>query len=81
MHEFGLMRSLMRQIEETAATEHASKVAVVRLRLGVLSGMDAAHLTHHFRQAVAGTMAETAILEISSGEGAELVLESLELES
>ena len=50
MHEHGLMKSLMRQILATAATEKAKRVTAVSVRLGVLSHMTPGHFGEHFGQ-------------------------------
>lgn len=87
MHEASLMRSLMGKIESLAAAEGASRVASVRVWLGALSHMSAAHFQEHFEQASKATVAEGASLEIEESTNIDdpnaqsLVLRSIEVET
>lgn len=87
MHEASLMRSLMGKIESLAAAEGASRVASVRVWLGALSHMSAAHFQEHFEQASKATVAEGASLEIEESTDIDdpnaqsLVLRSIEVET
>jgi hydrogenase nickel incorporation protein HypA/HybF len=87
MHEASLMRSLMRKIDSLAAAEGASRVTTVRVWLGALSHMSAAHFQEHFEQASKATVAEGASLEIEESTdiadpGAQdLMLRSIEVET
>jgi hydrogenase nickel incorporation protein HypA/HybF len=87
MHEASLMRSLMRKIDSLAAAEGANKVTTVRVWLGALSHMSAAHFQEHFEQASEATIAEGASLEIEESADIDdpnaqgLLLRSIEIET
>jgi len=87
MHEASLMRSLMRKIDSLAAAEGASRVTTVRVWLGALSHMSAAHFQEHFEQASKATVAEGASLEIEEStdivdpDAQDLMLRSIEVET
>ena len=87
MHEASLMRSLMRKIDSLAAAEGASRVTTVRVWLGALSHMSAAHFQEHFEQASKATVAEGASLEIEEStdiadpNAQDLMLRSIEVET
>lgn len=87
MHEYGLMKGLMRQILATAATEKALRVTGVSVRLGALSHMTRGHFAEHFEQAAAGTIAKGAALDIATSDdiadplAADVVLTSVEVET
>lgn len=87
MHEASLMRSLMRKIDALAEAEGASKVTTVRVWLGALSHMSAAHFQEHFEQASLATLAEGAALEIEESADIDdpnaqsLLLRSIEVET
>lgn len=87
MHEASLMRSLMRKIDELAKNEGAGKVTTVRVWLGALSHMSAAHFQAHFEQASRATVAEGASLEVEESKdindpnAQDLLLRSIEVET
>jgi hydrogenase nickel incorporation protein HypA/HybF len=87
MHESSLMTDLMRQIGRAAATNGASRVVRVSVRLGALSGISATHFTEHFMRAAAGSVAENARLtvhvsqDLGDSRAQDIVLESVEVES
>ena len=87
MHEASLMRSLMRKIDELAKNEGAGKVTTVRVWLGALSHMSAAHFQEHFEQASKATVAEGASLEVEEStdindpNAQDLLLRSIEVET
>lgn len=87
MHEASLMRSLMRKIESLAAAEGGHRVTTVRVWLGALSHMSAAHFQEHFDQASKATVAEGALLEIEESADIDdpnaqgLLLRSIEVET
>lgn len=87
MHEASLMRSLMRKIDSLAAAEGASRVTTVRVWLGALSHMSAAHFQEHFEQSSKATVAEGASLEIEEStdiadpDAQDLMLRSIEVET
>ena len=66
MHELSLCQALMDEVARTASAHDAKRVSRVLLRLGPLSGAEAALLRNAFPIAAAGTPAE----------GAELVIEA-----
>ncbi|MBS3805238.1 MAG: hydrogenase maturation nickel metallochaperone HypA [Oleiphilaceae bacterium] len=66
MHELSLCRSLLRQILEVAEQHRALAVTLVRLRMGPLSGVEAELLKTAFPLAAAGTIAESAELDLTA---------------
>jgi Zn finger protein HypA/HybF involved in hydrogenase expression len=66
MHESGLVRSLLREIESVARQDDSmgSEVVVrsVRLRMGALSPFSEGHLREHFIHEAKGTIVEGATL-------------------
>jgi hydrogenase nickel incorporation protein HypA/HybF len=86
MHEAGLMRGLMRQIEEIAAGQSAERIVGVSVWLGALSHMSPEHFEEHFREASQGTLAEGARLHATASDdlahpnALDVVLESVEVE-
>lgn len=87
MHEASLMASLMRRIDEVAASGAAKRVVGVSVWLGALSHMSAEHFAEHFSQAAAGTLAENARLDVSVSDdphdpcAQDIVLKSVEIET
>ena len=86
MHEHSLMTGLLQTIERIGRQQNARRILGVRIRLGALSHMSPDHLSEHFVQAAAGTMAEGAKLDIveipdaSDPNAQEIILESVEIE-
>lgn len=86
MHEQSLIEALVRQLEQVAEAEGASKVTAVRVRCGALSHFTPEHFREHFERAAAGTVAEGADVEIelsddvTHSDAAGLRLESIEVE-
>ena len=64
MHEFSLIKDLIRKISSIALEQHASKVIGVTIKLGVLSHISPDHFREHFIHASHGTIAEGARLNI-----------------
>jgi hydrogenase nickel incorporation protein HypA/HybF len=64
VHEQSLIDALVRQLEQVAATEDASKVSAVRVWCGALSHFTPEHFREHFERATAGTVAEGALVEV-----------------
>ena len=64
MHELSIARSLVEGVAEAARREGARRAVVVRVRIGVLSGVEAWPLRQAFPFAAAGTVAEGADLQI-----------------
>jgi len=65
MHELSVCQALVSQLESVSAANGGGAVELVRLRIGPLSGVEAALLRRAFPLAAAGTIAA----------GAELVIE------
>lgn len=65
MHEFSLMADLLRKIEQLAKDADADKVMAVKVKLGALSHITPDHFREHFEEAVVGTVADGAILEVA----------------
>jgi hydrogenase nickel incorporation protein HypA/HybF len=87
VHEQALMDGLMRQIEQVASDDGASRVTAVRVWCGALSHFTPEHFRDHFERASAGTVAEGAEVsvqmsdEITHPDAAGVRLESVEVES
>lgn len=64
MHELAVCQSLLGQIESVAAEHHAQRVHSVTVQIGPLSGIEAPLLQQAFPLAMAGSIAEGAVLEI-----------------
>lgn len=64
MHELSLLRDLINKITTIAHQEKADKVTKVKVELGALAHISADHFKEHFIEAVEGTIAQYAELEI-----------------
>ncbi len=64
MHEFSLMADLLRKIEQLAKDADADKVTAVKVKLGALSHITPDHFREHFEQAIVGTVADGADLNV-----------------
>ena len=64
MHELSVCLALLDQVQTIAKEQGASRVERILLRLGPLSGVEAALLANAYPLAAAGTIAEHALLEI-----------------
>ncbi len=86
MHETGIVRSLIRQLERTAIKSGATRISAVSVRLGALSMFSSAHFREHFNEEVRGTVAENATLSILTSEdisdphAQNVMIESISLE-
>ena len=86
MHEQSLIRALMRQVEQVATAEGASRVTAVRVWCGALSHFTADHFREHFDRAAAGTVAQGAAVDIvvsddvTDPDAAHVRLDSLDVE-
>lgn len=68
MHETGLVRDLVRRVEQAAREAGARRVVGVTVRLGALCMFSPAHFRDHFTQEVRGTMADGAALAIETAQ-------------
>lgn len=66
MHELSVCQALVQQLESLSAANGRGAVEIVRLRIGPLSGVEAALLRHAFPIAAAGTVAAGAELLIEA---------------
>lgn len=64
MHEFSLMKDLLKKIEQIAQENQPNQLQSVTVVLGALSHISAPHFREHFQQAVAGSDLESVGLEI-----------------
>ena len=64
MHELSIMQSALNLALEQARKARASRVHVIRLRIGALSGVGPEALTFAFEALVPGTLAEGAQLAV-----------------
>ncbi len=86
MHETGLVRDLIGRITTAAAANDGGRVVAVRVWLGALSHLSAAHFQEHFEIESRGTPAEGARLTVTEStdfadpRAQHMVLESLEME-
>lgn len=64
MHELSVCLSLLDQVQRIADEHGATRVERILLRIGPLSGVEAALLQNAYPLAAAGTIAEGAVLEI-----------------
>jgi hydrogenase nickel incorporation protein HypA/HybF len=86
MHETGVIKSLIREVERVALRYDATKVLTVTVRTGALSPFSEDHLREHFQQQSFGTVAEQARLIVEVGTSPtdhlaqDVVLVSIEIE-
>jgi hydrogenase nickel incorporation protein HypA/HybF len=86
MHETGMVRNLIRRLEQAAIEAGAERISIVSVRLGALSQMSPSHFRDHFCEEAAGTAAEQAELrietsdDISDPHAQDVLIESLTLE-
>jgi hydrogenase nickel incorporation protein HypA/HybF len=66
MHELSVCLSLLDQVTAIAAQHHAERVDRILLRIGPLSGVEAALLRNAYPLAAAGSIAEGARLDIEA---------------
>lgn len=64
MHETGIVRDLVRQLERVASDAGAEAVSGVDIWLGALSQFTPHHFREHFEDEAKGTIAEGARLDI-----------------
>lgn len=70
MHEMALTESILGLVEDEARTAGFTKVKLVRLEVGALSHVSAEALVFCFDAVTRGTVAEGAVLDIVTVEGA-----------
>jgi len=75
MHELSLAMALVEQVQRLCEAEQAPAVASIRLRIGVLAGVDREAFAFVFPLAAEGTCAEGAQL-VFEQEAAEIVCEA-----
>jgi hydrogenase nickel incorporation protein HypA/HybF len=66
MHELGIVQSTLDCAVKSARASGATRIHILRMRVGVLTGIVPETLTFAFEVARQGTMAEEAVLEIES---------------
>ena len=87
MHEFSLMKDLMRKIDSIARDHGARKIVGVKVKLGALAHISPEHFQEHFVEAAANTVAAGARLDIeelkdeTDPRAQDILLESVEVES
>ena len=64
MHETGMIRGLINQIEKIANDNGGKKIKSVKIKIGALANITASHFTEHFVAETPGTIAEGAKLEV-----------------
>ncbi|MGD0250499.1 MAG: hydrogenase maturation nickel metallochaperone HypA [Thermoplasmata archaeon] len=64
MHEKAVLRDLLRKVDEVARANGSSRLTRVRLWVGALSHFSESSLRDHWNDAVPGTVAEGAKLEL-----------------
>lgn len=68
MHETGIVRDLVRRLEQAALEAGAPRVTAVDVWLGALCQFSAVHFREHFDDEARGTAAEGAALRIETSE-------------
>jgi len=86
MHESGIVRDLIRRLEEAARDAGAERVSGVVVWLGALSQFSPEHFREHFADEARGTLVEGAALRIETSqdighaEAQHVVMRSVDLE-
>ena len=87
MHEFSLLKDLMKKINEVTAENKADRVSALTVQLGALSHISADHFREHFEHAAKGTVVEHARLDIveakdeTAPDAMDILLKDIELET
>jgi hydrogenase nickel incorporation protein HypA/HybF len=81
MHERALLADLIREIEETAASENAKRVIAINVRVGPMSHMTPEHFVEHFDEASRGTIAAGARCSVDEIDPRDPLAQSIVLES
>jgi len=85
MHEFSLIKDLIRKITTIAREQHASKVLSVTVKIGALSHISHDHFRDHFVLASRGTISEGARLniefmtDVTDPQSQEVLIENIEV--
>ena len=85
MHEFSIIKDLIRKIISIAHEQHASKVLSVTVKLGALSHISPDHFRDHFVLASHGTISEGARLniefmtDVTDPQSQEVLIENIEV--
>ena len=80
MHEWTIVQSMLQTALNEAEKYHASRVVLLRVKLGEEDHLEPSSLEFIFEALSKGTIAEGASLEIETVSGRESVLESIEME-
>lgn len=86
MHETGIVKDLVRRMEDAAREAGAERIVAATVWLGALSQFSPAHFREHFDEEVRGTMAQDAELTVQGSDDASdpnaqaVMLLSLDLE-
>jgi hydrogenase nickel incorporation protein HypA/HybF len=67
MHETGLVKSLLHEVDRIAMQYNETEVLLVRVRVGALCPFSEEHLREHFVHEAKGTVAEHAALAVEHG--------------
>ncbi|HUN46692.1 MAG TPA: hydrogenase maturation nickel metallochaperone HypA [Stellaceae bacterium] len=87
MHETGMVRDLVRRLEQVARERGGGRIAAAQVWLGALSHMSPEHFREHFEEVSRGTVAAGARLAIELSQdphhpsAQHVVLESVDLET
>jgi hydrogenase nickel incorporation protein HypA/HybF len=87
MHEMSLINDLVHKLQDIARQYHVEKIVAVKVKLGALSHISAAHFREHFTRGVAGTVAAGARLDVelahdmTDKDAQSLILDSIEVVS
>lgn len=66
MHELSVCMALLEKVEELAEAHGAAEVERISLKVGPLSGVEPSLLRNAFPLAAAGTVAESAVLDVET---------------
>lgn len=86
MHETGIVRDLVRRLEQAAYEAGAERVSGVAVWLGALSHFSPGHFREHFEDETRGTIADGAALDIETSDDSahpdaqSIVLRSVDLQ-
>lgn len=84
MHESAFMKDMLASIQKLMTANRLTTITRVRVRIGALNAISAAHFREHFDEAVLGTPIEKAKLsvetsdDIGAADAQSIVLEEIE---